>query len=91
MNLHLLPSPIWWAIVAGESRAHVSKWMGNARNAKSLEGKKEAVRIARKYHRDYLLCLHTALIDLNSRDRRITMLSVPSDVLPVHRAHSPAR
>jgi len=91
MNLHLLPAPIWWAEQAGEDLAMSRQMMARARSAKFVVDRADYVKHARYYRREYRLHLKSALSYLKQREQRLTMVPVPSDVLPVHPAHSHER
>jgi hypothetical protein len=69
MNLHRVPSSIWWAEQAGEDKARSRYWMEKAREPKaSKEHIADCVRHARYYHREYRLHLKMALDYLKARE-----------------------
>lgn len=81
MNLHLTPSPIWWAEQAGEDRAQVKFWMERARTAKHRKHPtRYCVGHARYYHRQYLLHIKEALSYLRKREEAIKV-SVTREVV----------
>jgi hypothetical protein len=84
MNLHNLPSALWWAELAGEDRARSKMWMEKARKRYDTEDIIAAVKLARYYHRQYRQNLRMAVSYLKKQNKALTMVSVPTSVLPVH-------